>query len=259
MTSSPSLITASSLPPAGGASAIRRTVRPSNACPGWPAVTKTGEFSIGTFAEFTPGTHTTATGGRCAGKKADVGSLIPAIDRLHRRFRINRVLDDPAPFVPFALMKERREVDYEAKAVKLAARRYIVCRNLDEMSKDAANRATTVAALERQLKKGDRASSATRATAVSSRTQGRRLRHRPRQGRGGRKSRRRVRVADQRETLAAGGDARLQTTLYSGTTLPHDKRSAQDAADLSQTRRDDPLPRRLQFPRARAQDERRML
>ena len=66
------------------------------------------------------------------------------------------VLDDPAPFVPFVLMKERREVDYEAKAVKLAGRRFIVCRNLDEMSKDAANRATIVAALERQLRKGDK-------------------------------------------------------------------------------------------------------
>jgi len=125
-----------------------------------------------------------------------VNSLIPAIDRLQRRFRINRVcvvadrgmisaetiaelearrllyvlgvrertdklvrelvLDDPAPFVPFVLKKERREVDYEAKAVKLAGRRYIVCRNLDEMSKDAANRATIVAGLERQLKKGDK-------------------------------------------------------------------------------------------------------
>jgi hypothetical protein len=130
------------------------------------------------------------------GNVADVTSLIPAVDRLRRRFRINRVcvvadrgkisaetiaelearkllyvlgvrersdkrvrelvLDDPAPFVPFVLMKERRDVDYEAKAVKLAGRRYIVCRNLDEMKKDAANRATIVAALEKQLKKGDK-------------------------------------------------------------------------------------------------------
>ena len=130
------------------------------------------------------------------GNTADVTSLIPAIDRLQRRFRINRVcvvadrgmisaetiaelearkllyvlgvrertdklvrelvLDDPAPFVPFVLMKPRREVDYEAKAVALAGRRYVVCRNLDEMKKDAANRATIVAALERQLKKGDK-------------------------------------------------------------------------------------------------------
>ena len=66
------------------------------------------------------------------------------------------ILDDPAPFVPFVLRKERREVDYEAKAVALAGRRYVVCRNLDEIHKDAANRATIVAALERQLKKGDK-------------------------------------------------------------------------------------------------------
>src|SRR5208283_4840952 len=66
------------------------------------------------------------------------------------------VLDDPAPFVPFVVMKPRSEVDYEAKAVTLASRRYIVCRNLDQMKKDAADRAAIVAALERQLKKGDK-------------------------------------------------------------------------------------------------------
>jgi transposase len=130
------------------------------------------------------------------GNTADVTSLIPAVDRLQRRFRINRVcvvadrgmisaetiaeleargllyvlgvrertdklvydlvLDDPAPSVPFLLMKPRGEVDYEAKSVELAGRRYIVCRNLDEMKKDAAARADIVAALERQLKKGDK-------------------------------------------------------------------------------------------------------
>ena len=64
------------------------------------------------------------------------------------------VRDDPAPFAPFVLMKERRDVDYEAKTVTLAGRRTIVCRNLDQMTKDAADRATIVAALERRLKKG---------------------------------------------------------------------------------------------------------
>ncbi len=99
------------------------------------------------------------------GNTADVKSLIPAIDRLQRRFRIDRVcvvadrgmisaetiaelearkllyvlgvrertdklvrelvLGDPAPFVPFVLKKPRREVDYEAKAVALAGRRYV--------------------------------------------------------------------------------------------------------------------------------------
>ena len=53
-------------------------------------------------------------------------------------------------------MKPTFDVDYEAKAVTLAGRRYIVCRNLDEMKKDADNRAKIVAALEQQLRKGDK-------------------------------------------------------------------------------------------------------
>ena len=131
------------------------------------------------------------------GSTADVTSLIPVVDRLRRRFDIGRVcvvadrgmisaetlaelearrllyilgvrertdklvrelvLDDPAPFVPLALNKRGKEVDYEAKAVMLAGRRYIVCRNHAEAAKDAADRASIVAALERQLAKGDKA------------------------------------------------------------------------------------------------------
>jgi len=130
------------------------------------------------------------------GNTTDVGSLIPVVDRLRRRFRVHRVcvvtdrgmisaetiaeleargllyvlgvrertdklvrdlvLDDPAPFVPNVLMKPRGEVDYEAKAVSLAGRRYIVCRNLDQVKKDAADRTAIIAALEKQLKKGDK-------------------------------------------------------------------------------------------------------
>jgi hypothetical protein len=62
------------------------------------------------------------------------------------------VLADPAPFVPMVLVKPRGEVDYEAKAVELAGRCYVVCRNLDRMRKDAA----IVAALVKQLKNGDK-------------------------------------------------------------------------------------------------------
>src|SRR6202043_2751502 len=131
------------------------------------------------------------------GNTADVTSLIPAVDRLRKRFSINRVcvvadrgmisaetiaelearkllyilgvrersdklvrelvLDDPAPFVPFFLTKRKKEIGYEAKAVTLAGRRYIVCRNHDQIRKDAAARAKLLAALERELKKGDKA------------------------------------------------------------------------------------------------------
>ena len=94
------------------------------------------------------------------GNTADVGSLIPVIDRLRRRFAINRVcvvadrgmisaetiaelearkllyllgvrertdklvrdlvLADPAPFVPLTITRRGHEIDYEAKAVTWA-------------------------------------------------------------------------------------------------------------------------------------------
>jgi hypothetical protein len=131
------------------------------------------------------------------GNTADVTTLIPVIDRLRRRFAIARVcvvadrgtisaetmaelearrllyilgvrersdrlvrelvLDDLAPFVPLVMKKRGKEIDYEAKTVMLAGRRYIVCRNRQEAKKDAADRASIVAALERQLAKGDKA------------------------------------------------------------------------------------------------------
>jgi len=127
----------------------------------------------------------------------DVSTLIPVIDRLRERFAIARVcvvadrgmisaetvaglearrllyilgvrersdklvrelvLEDAAPFVPLAINKRGRQTDYAAKTVMLAGRRYIVCRNHQEAEKDAAERASIVAALERQLAKGDKA------------------------------------------------------------------------------------------------------
>jgi hypothetical protein len=130
------------------------------------------------------------------GNTADASSLVPVVDRLRKRFSIRRVcvvadrgmisaetiaeleargplyilgvrerndklvgelvLDDSAPFIPLVLTKRKKDIDYEAKAVTLAGRRYIVCRNREEMKKDAAARAAILAALERQLKKGDK-------------------------------------------------------------------------------------------------------
>jgi hypothetical protein len=131
------------------------------------------------------------------GNTADVTTLIPVIERLRRRFAIARVcviadrgmisaetvaelearrllyilgvrersdklvrelvLADAEPFAPLIIGKRGKEIDYEAKAVALAGRRYLVCRNRQEAEKDAADRAAIVAALERQLAKGDKA------------------------------------------------------------------------------------------------------
>ena len=131
------------------------------------------------------------------GNTADVTTLIPVIDRLRARFTIARVcvvadrglisadtlaelearrllyilgvrersdklarelvLNDASPLLPLMMSKRAKQVDYEAKAVLLAGRRYIACRNRQEAEKDAADRAAIVAALERQLAKGDKA------------------------------------------------------------------------------------------------------
>ena len=131
------------------------------------------------------------------GNTADVTTLIPVIERLRMRFAIARVcviadrglisaetlaelearrllyilgvrertnklvrelvLNDPMPFVPLTMAKRGKQVDYEAKAVMLGGQRYIVCRNHQEAEKDAADRAAIVAALKRQLAKGDKA------------------------------------------------------------------------------------------------------
>jgi hypothetical protein len=47
--------------------------------------------------------------------------------------------------------KRREQTDYEVETGMLAERRYIVCRNHQEAEKDAADRASMLAALERQL------------------------------------------------------------------------------------------------------------
>ena len=131
------------------------------------------------------------------GNTADVTSLVPVIERLRRRFAIGRVcivadrgmisaetiaaleargllyilgvrertdklvrdvvLNDAAPFVPLIVEKRGRVTDYSAKAVTLAGARYIVCINHQQAAKDAADRAAILAALERQLRRGDKA------------------------------------------------------------------------------------------------------
>jgi Transposase DDE domain len=131
------------------------------------------------------------------GNTTDVTTLIPVIDRLRRRFNITRVcviadrgmisaetiaelearkllyilsvrerndklvrelvLDDAAPFVPLVMSKRGKPIEYEAKTVTLAGRRYIVCRNHAETENDAADRVSILAPLERQLARGDKA------------------------------------------------------------------------------------------------------
>jgi hypothetical protein len=131
------------------------------------------------------------------GNVADVTTLIPVIDRLRRRFAIGRicvvadrgmisaqtvaeletrkllyllgtrertdqvvrdvVLADTTPCVPLSITRRGHEIDYEAKAVTVRGRRYILCRNHQEAERDAAARQAILANLERQLARGDKA------------------------------------------------------------------------------------------------------
>jgi len=131
------------------------------------------------------------------GNTADVSTLIPVIDRLRRRFALGRicvvadrgmistatvaaleerkllyllgtrertdkvvrtvVLADGAPCVPLTVTRRGHEIDDEAKAVAVGGRRYILWRNHQEATQDAAAREAILAKLAQQLKRGDKA------------------------------------------------------------------------------------------------------
>jgi hypothetical protein len=131
------------------------------------------------------------------GNTADVGTLLPVIDRLRRRFSIGRVcvvadcgmiaaatieglearqleyilgaregtdaivrqivLANDDPFVPLLVERQAGQTQLFVKQVTIAGKRYVVCRNEEEAENDRAERAVIVAALDEQLKKGDKA------------------------------------------------------------------------------------------------------
>src|SRR5215207_4544326 len=130
------------------------------------------------------------------GNTADVSVLVPVIDRLRHRFGITRacvvadrgmiaeatiaaldergleyvlgvrertdarvrtVLEDARPFTPLLIERARGETQLFVKEVQVEGIRYIAARNEAEAEKDAADRQAIVAALDQQLKRGDKA------------------------------------------------------------------------------------------------------
>src|ERR671913_434262 len=68
------------------------------------------------------------------------------------------VLADDRPFTPLCIPRAGgEETQLFIKEVQAEGRRYIVCRNKAEAAKDAADRQSIVAALDQQLKRGDKA------------------------------------------------------------------------------------------------------
>lgn len=68
------------------------------------------------------------------------------------------VLEDTQPFTPLCIQRSGgEETQLFVKEVVTEGRRYIVCRNEAEAEKEAADRRAIVEALDRQLKRGDKA------------------------------------------------------------------------------------------------------
>src|SRR5271166_2512080 len=131
------------------------------------------------------------------GNTADVTTLLPVIDRLRQRFGIGRVcvvadrgmisaatiagleerrleyilgarershalvkkivMENDYPWVPLLIERQSGETQLFAKQVEIEDQRYIVCQNETETEKDRKDREAIVAALDAQLKKGDKA------------------------------------------------------------------------------------------------------
>ena len=128
------------------------------------------------------------------GNTADVTTLLPVVERLRSRFGVERacvvadrgmisaatitalearkidyilgarersskevretVLHDDGAAVPLTIPRQKGETDLAVKEVKVAGRRYIVCRNEEEARKDAETRAALLAGLQRKLTGG---------------------------------------------------------------------------------------------------------
>ncbi len=131
------------------------------------------------------------------GNTSDVTTLLPVVERLRSRFGISRacvvadrgmisaatishleargidyilgargrsskeiretVLHDDGVSVPLIIPRQKGKTELAVKEVKIAGRRYIVCRNPEEARKDAETRAKLLSDLTRKLSQGDKA------------------------------------------------------------------------------------------------------
>ena len=67
------------------------------------------------------------------------------------------VLENDDPFVPLLVERKAGETELFVKQVKAEGVRYVVCRNEAEAENDRKDREAIVAALDAQLRKGDKA------------------------------------------------------------------------------------------------------
>jgi Transposase DDE domain len=131
------------------------------------------------------------------GNTADVTRLTPVVERLRKRFGINKVcvvadrgmisagtiaaleqqnidyilgarerstteirktvLEDDGVAVPLLIPRQKGATELAIKDITISGRRYVLCRNEEEAKKDAEARVAIIASLERKLAQGDKA------------------------------------------------------------------------------------------------------
>jgi hypothetical protein len=89
-------------------------------------------------------------------EKANIDYILGVRERSTKEVR-TEVIEDDGVTIPLVIPRQRGETQLEIKDVTLRGRRYVLCRNEEEASKDAERRAMLLAGLERKLSApGDR-------------------------------------------------------------------------------------------------------
>jgi hypothetical protein len=89
-------------------------------------------------------------------EKDNIEYILGVRERSVREIR-TEVINDDGVAVPLLIPRQKGETQLEIKDVTLSGRRYVVCRNEEEASKDVEARAELLAGLERKLAQGDKA------------------------------------------------------------------------------------------------------
>jgi len=89
-------------------------------------------------------------------EKAGLEYILGVRERFTKEVR-NEVIEDDGVAVPLVIPRQRGETQLAIKETTLKGRRYVLCRNEEEVRKDAERRGAILAGLDRKLTQGDKA------------------------------------------------------------------------------------------------------
>src|SRR5450631_4209215 len=193
------------------------------------------------------------------GNTADTGSLVPVVDRLRQRFSISRVcivadrgMISAETIAELEARQERQLRGEGGGARRAALHRLPQSRGSQERCRRPRRDSRRAGAATQEGRQG--AGRQWRLSPFPGDHWRERLRHRSRQGRGGRQVRRRLRAAHQHRPRPARCHALLQAADHGGAGVPHGEKPFRNASDLPQARRDNPRSRVVQLPRPCAEE-----